>query len=543
MGQMGCQGGLDLEALLAPVHAEDRARARKTLEKAIGERQPFTLSYRIRWPDGEQRTVYHQGEVVRDDAGRPSLMTGIVQDVTEIKETEEQIRMLAFYDGLTGLPNRMLFMENLKQALALAKRQQPLLALLHIGLDRFKRINDTLGSRFGDLVLAEVAARLRVGVGSCLAGPPADREAPGACLARLGADEFVLLLTDIDHPQDAAKAARRLTGLLSPPVVLEGREVFVTPSIGIALYPGDGDDTEALLKNAGQAMAESRSRGGNGYRFYEASANAAAARHLDLESELRRALERNEFELYYQPQVDAQSGRILGAEALIRWIHPQRGLVPPMEFIPLAEETGLIIPLNEWVLHTACRQHRAWLNAGLEPCRVAVNLSCHSSILDNIAETVDSALRAEQLDPRYLQVELTESLVMQGEAKAVTELQRLKSLCVGIAIDDFGTGYSSLSYLKKFPIDTLKIDRSFVRDLPADANDAAITRAIIAMAHNLDLQVVAEGVETPEQEAFLRESGCEELQGYLFGRPVPAAEFAELLRRKDLFPRDRQVAG
>lgn len=443
----------------------------------------------------------------------------------------EQVRLLAYYDSLTGLLNRPSYKERLAHALANAKRDQKRLAAFFIDLDNFGRINDTLGHDLGDQLLRLVASRLR----ACCAdhndeaGRPLRSVVPEC--ARLGGDEFTVLLTDIEGPDDVVSLARRILSVFAPPFQLGTHEVFITPSIGIALHPGDGEDVETLLTHADAAMYEAKNQGGNGYQLFSHAMNATALHRLTLESDLRRALERDEFVLHYQPIVQAASGQIVGAEALIRWRHPALGLLLPSEFVPIAEENGLIIPLGEWVLRTACGQNRAWQGAGLPPVRVVVNLSSRQLRQSTLVRTVREVLEASRLDPGYLGLELTESMLMDRQHDGMAALNALRSMGLQLSLDDFGTGYSSLAYLKHFPVDTIKIDRSFVRDLTAVPDDAAITTAIIAMAHALELKVVAEGVETEEHLGFLRRQGCDEVQGHLVGRPVPAERFAEWLAR------------
>ncbi len=443
----------------------------------------------------------------------------------------EQVRLLAYHDSLTGLPNRPSYKDRLAHALADARRSRRKVAAFFIDLDNFGRINDTLGHELGDQLLRHVGERLRV---CCAraddAGGPAFG-APGAQVARLGGDEFTVLLTGIDGADDAVALARRILSTLTPPVPLGTHEVFITASIGIAIYPIDGEDVETLLTHADTAMYEAKSQGGNGYQIFSRTMNATAMQRLTLETDLRRALEREELVLHYQPIVRADTGAITGAEALVRWQHPSLGLLLPSEFIPIAEENGLIVPLGEWVLQTACVQNRAWQDAGFAPLRIAVNLSSRQIRQGTLVTMVRAALEAAGLEPHWLGLELTESVLMERQHEAVAALHRLRALGVQLSIDDFGTGYSSLSYLKHFPVDSLKIDRSFVRDLISVPDDAAITAAVIAMAHALELKVVAEGVESHEHLAFLRGQGCDEVQGHLVGRAVPADRFSEWLAR------------
>jgi diguanylate cyclase (GGDEF)-like protein len=441
----------------------------------------------------------------------------------------EQVRLLAYHDSLTGLPNRPAFKDRLADALADARRDRRKVAAFFIDLDNFGRINDTLGHELGDELLRRVGERLQ----ACCSRDD-DRGRPlvgGSDVARLGGDEFTVLLAGLDDADDAVGLARRILATLAPSIPLGTQEVFITASIGIAMYPVDGEDVETLLAHADTAMYEAKSQGGNGYQIFFRAMNATAMQRLTLETDLRRALERQEMVLHYQPIVRADTGAITGAEALVRWQHPALGLLFPSEFIGIAEENGLIVPLGEWVLRTACAQNRAWQDAGFAPIRVAVNLSSRQIRQGTLATTVRAALEAAGLEPRWLGLEITESVLMERQHEAVAALHRLRALGLQLSIDDFGTGYSSLSYLKHFPVDSLKIDRSFVRDLISVPDDAAITSAVIAMAHALELKVVAEGVETHEHLAFLRGQGCDEVQGHLVGRAVPAERFAEFLAR------------
>jgi diguanylate cyclase (GGDEF)-like protein len=440
----------------------------------------------------------------------------------------DQVRTLAYYDALTGLRNRASYKELLAQALTAAHRGRRQVAAFFIDLDAFGRINDSLGHDLGDELLRQVAGRLRA---CCQPGDDPAHPGERADVARMGGDEFTVLLSSMAGSEEAVGLARRILTTFAPHFSLGTHEVFVTPSIGIAVSPDDGDDVETLLTHADTAMYEAKNQGGNGYQLYSRSMNATALQRLTLENDLRRALERSEFVLHYQPIFDTASRAIVGAEALVRWRHPTLGMLMPGEFIAIAEENGLIVPMGEWVLRTACAQNRAWQRAGLPPVRIVVNLSGRQLRQGTLTETVRAALEASDLEPRWLGLELTESMLMERQHEGIAALQALRSMGLRLSIDDFGTGYSSLSYLKHFPVDTLKIDRCFVRDLTTVPDDAAITSAIIAMAHALDLKVVAEGVETEEHLTFLRSQGCDEVQGHLLGRPAPAERFAEWLAR------------
>ncbi len=439
-------------------------------------------------------------------------------DLEERKRVELSIRHMAHHDALTGLPNRTLFRDRLTHAMAQADRYHQKLAVLFLDLDRFKAINDTLGHNVGDQLLKIAAERLRSCVRDC------------DTVARLGGDEFTVIVDDIMEVQDAAVVAQKILDTLSQPFNLHGHEVFISVSVGITLYPTDDESADNLLRNADSAMYRAKEYGRNNYQFYVADMNVKARARLMLESSLRRALDRGEFTLYYQPRVDLFSGRVIGAEALLRWRHPEMGLVPPVEFIPILEETGMIIPVGDWVLRQASQQNRAWQDMGLPPIRMAVNLSARQFIQKDLAESVLRVLEQVGLSPKYMELEITEDLLLEHNQTNIITLTKLRNEGIHISIDDFGTGYSSLSYLKRLPIDTLKIDQSFVRDIDTDPDNKAIASAIIAMANSLHLNVLAEGVETDEQLAFLRAQGCNEIQGFSFSHPLPAEEFERLLR-------------
>jgi PAS domain S-box-containing protein len=523
-----------VDRFLAQVHPEDRAAAEQAVSDLVRTGGFPGRVVRMVRPDGSVRHVQLHGLGAFDARGTVNQLAGTIQDVTELKEAEQRIRHLAYYDGATGLPNRQFFTERLAQALAVAKRHHGQIGVLALDLDQFKRINDTLGHTAGNALLAGVARRLAEAVRETdtLGRPESDipvaADASDA-MARLDGDEFSLLITDLAQYHDAAKVARRLLHELRKPFRIGTQEVFVTASIGLALYPLDGEDADTLLKNAGAAMHFAKEQGRDNYQFYSRAMNATALEKLSMESQLRKALERGEFLLNFQPKILASSGQIVGLEALIRWRHPELGLVPPSQFIPVAEESGLIVPIGDWVLRSACLQNQAWRRAGYPAVHVAVNIASPHFRQGGLVASVAAALKESALDPALLEVELTESMLMQGVDATLDTLFKLKDMGVRLAIDDFGTGYSSLSYLKRFPLDTLKIDRSFIKDLPRDAEDAAITRAIIAMAHSLKLEVVAEGVESAEQLAFLQQHGCDVVQGYLFSQPLGAEDFGTLL--------------
>jgi diguanylate cyclase (GGDEF)-like protein/PAS domain S-box-containing protein len=458
------------------------------------------------------------GEPVFDRDGHFTGYRGVSREITDQKIAEERIQHLATHDGLTGLPNRLMFSHLLTAAIPMARRQQRGLGVLFIDLDRFKCINDSLGHEAGDTLLKEIAKRFKKILRA------------GDVVARLGGDEFVVLLQDMTSASQAATVARKIISATIRPMMLMGRECRVTASIGIALYPQNGADEQTLMKNADIAMYFAKEEGKNNFQFYSTDIRAHSLERLTLESNLRHAMENDEFTLHYQAKLDLASRAITGVEALLRWDNPELGSVSPARFIPAAEETGLIVAIGKWVLKTACAQNMAWQRMGLPPVRMAVNLSVRQFADSQLLNDIADILRETGMPPHLLELEITEGMVIHNPAHALQLLSAIKQMGVRLAIDDFGTGYSSLGQLKNFPIDTLKVDRSFIRDIATNAEDRAITEAIIAMGKTLNLTVVAEGVETMDQETFLREKACTEMQGYHFSRPIPAAEFAALLK-------------
>jgi diguanylate cyclase (GGDEF)-like protein len=436
----------------------------------------------------------------------------------EKTRADERIEYLASHDSLTNLPNREMFNGMLRRAIDAAARYQRQFALLFIDLDRFKVINDSLGHDAGDMLLVEIGDRLRRALRS------------SDVVARLGGDEFVVILEEAAERHEVERIAGELLSVLGQPLQLSGHECHTTASIGIAMYPSDGADMQTLTKNADMAMYLAKEDGKNGFRFFTKEIKTQSIERLTLESALRRALERDQFSLHYQPKIDMESRQITGVEALLRWNHPELGTVSPGQFIPLAEETGLIVPIGRWVLKEACAQNMAWQRRGLRPVTMAVNLSPRQFADPHLLHDVDEALLASGMSPVLLQLEVTESMVMRNVSRAIKVLDAIQSRGIRLAIDDFGTGYSSMSLMKQFPIDTIKIDRSFIRDLPVDSEDQAIAQAIISMGKALGMTVIAEGVETVEQEAFLRNHACDEMQGFLFSKPLPAKQMADLLR-------------
>lgn len=455
---------------------------------------------------------------VRDENGTLTHYVSVFSDISHIKESEEQLQHLAHHDPLTGLPNRLLLLARLEHSLQHAGREDQHVGVMFLDLDHFKKINDSFGHPVGDQLLKMVAARLLSAVRK------------DDTVARLGGDELTVILGSLKDSNYAATAAKHILGHLAEPFRLQGQDVFVSASIGISIYPRDGKDATTLLKNADTAMYMAKNAGRQRYHFYSQDLTDKAYQAFTLESQLHRAIEREELHLHYQPQVSLRDGRIVGVEALLRWRHPDLGWISPDTFIPLAEENGLICPIGKWVLHTACTQAQAWKDQGLLPLRMAINLSGKQLQRPDIVDQVRETLENTGLAARHLELELTESSVMAHADQAAATLDALRALGITIAIDDFGTGYSSLAYLKRFPLDRLKIDRSFVRDMPQDSDDVALARAIIALAQSLNLQVIAEGVETESQKALLASMGCEEMQGFLFARPETPDGIAKLLR-------------
>ncbi len=479
---------------------DDEAAAIEALKSGA---QDYLIKGNIE-PRGLARSIYH------------SLERNRLQ--LRLEAAEQRAHFLATCDVLTGLANRQAFNDRLDRAIKYSERYNLKLAVLLLDIDRFKSVNETLGHQAGDKLLKEIGTRLRASI----------RETD--VVARVGGDEFLFMLLNIQEAHNAARVAEHILGALDKPLIVNGHEIFLTATVGIALYPDDGKNLWTLIRNADTAMHIGKRAGHQRYKFYAAEMNNRAMKRLEMEADLRHALKRNEFILHYQPQVNGQPDQIIATEALVRWQHPKQGMVPPNDFIPLTEETGMIISLGEWVLHEACRRNREWQDAGYPPIRIAVNVSPRQFEQPAFVETVKQVLRDTHLDPRWLELELTEGAVMQDAEKTIDALKELKQLGTRVSIDDFGTGYSSLSYLKRFPIDMLKVDKSFVDDVPGDPDDVAIVKAILAMAKSLSLEVIAEGIETAEQNAFMKGLGCDYMQGFLFYRPLPHEQIATILQ-------------
>ena len=530
LGVDGPGAGASAADLIERIHEDDRRAFRRWILKVARGATAMGLDLRVRTRDGEVLHLHVLGEPLRAE-DRTVGVVGTIQDATERTHAIQQIHRLAYYDVLTELPNRSRFHEKLAETLEVARRTGKPFAIMFLDLDQFKRINDTLGHHMGDDLLRVVAQRLknvlRVGDSSDVArGKTLERD-----VCRQGGDEFIVLLNGVSTEEQAARAATRVVDQLAQPITIASHEVFVSASIGIVLYPRDGDDLDSLLRNADIAMYHAKSEGRNRYAFYHESMRQATARRLSLEHELRRAIESEQFELHYQPQIDMQTGAIVGMEALIRWNHPTLGMLWPQHFIGVAEEAGLIMAIWEWVFVTALIQHNAWREEGLPPVPIGVNLSSVQFTDPALAERVKEIAQVIGVPFEHIELELTESALVKDWDTAVATLHALRATGIRIAIDDFGTGYSSLSYLRKLPFDKLKLDHTFTADATENEQGAAIARAIVSMAQTLGLTVVAEGVETQQQIETLSAMGCTTMQGYLLSRPLPVAAMSELLHR------------
>jgi diguanylate cyclase (GGDEF)-like protein/PAS domain S-box-containing protein len=527
-----------IESMFRSVHPRDRQRVQRELDSSNKHAGHYDLEFRINLPDGSVRNVSAQGEATLADNNQPIWAAGTVADITEQRQREATIRKLAYIDTLTGLHNRAAFSEHLEMSLTLAQEQASKLAVICLDVDNFQRINASLGHYAGDHLLKKIGECLQ---SSLRSGDQVGRNDVAEHVARLGGDEFTISLSGISDPEDAAVIAQRIVEELNKPFRLPDdeavdapeHELFISVSMGIAVYPDDGLDVTTLLKHADTAMYAAKQAGKNNFRFYAGSMNATSMLRLNMEARLRKALEGDELILHYQPKVDMGSGRVVGVEALVRWQSPELGLVSPGEFIPLAEETGLIVPLGAWVLEEACRQAMAWREQELDPLSVAVNLSGLQFRRPGLPAQVRKVLMQTGLPPEYLELELTEGILMGDAAGTVKTLHDLKEMGLKLSVDDFGTGYSSLSYLKRFPLDYLKIDRAFVKDIEHERDDAALTNAIITMAHGLGLGVIAEGIENETQLIILRAQLCDVAQGFLFSKPIPATEMPRFIASAD----------
>ncbi|MDH5191034.1 MAG: EAL domain-containing protein [Gammaproteobacteria bacterium] len=488
-----------------------------SLMTGITENKSYVVDHYLTCKDGSRIIVQNQAEIETSSSGEILSIVGTIQDISDRKEAELLIEYHRTYDSLTELPNKMNFSGLVENAVQNAIEQHKMLAVYFVGLDRFKLINDTLGHTTGDKLLMSIGERLSL------------LTKRGYTIARFSGDVFSILSPTINDVSRVNSTAQDLLDIVSEKLVIDGHELFVTASIGIALFPNEDESSEALLKEADSAMFNAKSSGGNRYLYYDAGLNLKVARKVELEKDLRKAIENKEFVLYYQPQIDTESRRIIGMEALIRWQHPKKGLISPFDFIPVAEESGLIVPIGQWVLEEACMQIAKWVKQ-YGPLSMGINLSARQFVDGDLSRNLDILLKKENLDPQYLDLEITESIVLWDLDETVDMLLQFREKGVSTSMDDFGTGYSSLSYLHKLPIDSLKIDRAFIKDIsPEDINSGAIARAIIAMAHSLGMNVIAEGVETEFQFNFLKKHGCDEIQGFLFSPPVPAEDFEQLL--------------
>jgi len=515
--------GRNVSELLPPDLAE---QFRLGIRRALDEGVTQTLLYSL---ERIEREHHYEARIV--PSGKNQVIA-VVRDITLQRKSEEDIRRLAYFDSLTGLPNRRFIIEHLERELHHAVQVGSQVALLFVDLDGFKRINDSMGHDAGDELLQAVARRLRGQLRATDIVSRMGAEVPRLDVGRLGGDEFTVVVANIEGDTDAGAIARRINDVLREPMTIAGRQMVVTASLGMALFPRDGSDATTLLRHADTAMYHAKESGRNNWQMYDRGMTAQALQRLDLEECIRHGIAESQFHVHYQPQILAADGSILGLEALLRWDHPERGAIQPATFIPVAEDSSLIVPLGAWVLHEVCAQLRRWRDSGLPSVRAAVNVSRRQLDQPEFVDSVLGAIRAAGIAEDTLELELTESMLMSSDSTTIAKLTRLRDAGVTFAIDDFGTGYSSMSYLKRFPIGCLKVDRSFVQGLPRSLDDAAIATAIISMAHSLRMSVVAEGVETPEQAVFLRSAGCDRLQGYLFGRPVPAAEIEPKLQQR-----------
>ncbi|THB64671.1 MAG: EAL domain-containing protein [Gammaproteobacteria bacterium] len=519
------QDGVPLSELRKRIHVDDREGFISAVELCRDQQKPIAMELRIVRPQGQHLYVITNGEPeLSEDGSKVVAVKGVFQDISERKRQDDQIIYLAFHDNLTGLPNPRLLKDKMMEAIDFAMRYGHKGAILFFDLDRFKRINETLGHTGGDKLLQMVAER----VVNILRGTDCvsrlgmdDVDAP---VARLGGDEFIVLLSRISDISDVAKIASRVIDSMAEPFILDDKDIVVTASIGISVFPDEGQDPDVLMGNANSALQSAKKDGGNRFSYYESKMNSSAADSLSLENDLRKALKNDEFLLYYQPQVNGRTGEIVGVEGLLRWQNPERGLVAPFHFIPMLEETGLIVGVGDWVLRTACLQHKKWQEEGRVPITISVNISVRQFAQEDFLERVMQIVEDTGADPKFLRLEITESLLLENAEYIASLLEKFRDVGFGISIDDFGTGYSSLSYLRKLPIDELKIDRSFVKDLATDLDDGTIAKTIIALAKNLRLKVIAEGVEIEEQLHFLLKQGCMNIQGYYFGKPVPPEE-------------------
>jgi diguanylate cyclase (GGDEF)-like protein len=513
--------------LFQNIHRDDRSEILHMIDQALRHGHGFQLTYRVELDDEQIAYVHQEAVSTTSTDGSGHCLIGTVQDITERREAEQQAYQLTYYDDVTGLPNRVMVRQELTRALSLAKRNGTTVSLLSLDLDNFKRINDTLGQRVGDQALREVAKRLVQSTRKCdiVSIEEYDQQTGDDTIARLGGDEFMIVLTAVKSAEESAVVARRIREALAVPIAVGNEEVVVSTSIGISAFPSDGTTAEQLVKNADTAMNHAKAGGRNRYQFFDSSMNARAFERLSLETNLRKAIQQDQFEVYFQPKIAIATGQVVGAEALVRWNHPELGVISPVDFIPVAEETGLIVPLGEWILRDACAKAAAWSMTDLPALAVAVNISAAQFAAPALDRVVADTLSATGLPPTKLELEITESLLMHDVNRSVPLLSELKGMGLEIWIDDFGTGYSSLSYLKKLPITGLKVDQSFVREMEKDNDDASIVNAVVALARGLKLSVVAEGVELETQLELLSAQRCDYAQGYFYSRPLTDLDF------------------
>jgi len=529
------------------LHKQDFEKVKSALKLARDKQQNFSIEYRLKNKSGQSRIVFHEVGVKYNDSGKPISLIGTIQDITDRKRAELKIQRLVNHDKVTGLPNRISLRKKLEKITTQKYSNDHLTAILTLDLDHFKRLNDTLGHNRGDELLRKITSRLILCIEEYENKTDNDlsstiihkhKSSLENTLAHFGGDEFVVMMDGIKAVEDAATMARKINAIISKPADINGDEISVTASIGISVFPEDGSDVDTLLKQSGTALYHAKREGRNCYKFFTARMNARAFERLSLEVNLRKALENDQFLLFYQPKVDAMSGQILGMEALIRWKHPELGMISPAEFIPVAEQTGLIVPMGQWIFEESCRFIKTLQEQGLSSLTIAINLSGLQFSQTNLLSTLSDTVKEAGINPQQIELEITESLIMNDVDQAIVTLNCFKDFGFSIAIDDFGTGYSSLAYLKKFPISTLKIDQSFVRGVHKDPDDRAIIQAVITLAHSLSLKVVAEGIEEKEQLSVLKEQGCDIIQGYYFSQPLCGEEFIEWAKQHNEDPVD-----
>jgi len=508
---------------------DDRENLKEWINAALVGKLQESITHRVITKDKQERYVYHQVKAVNNDDGKLTHLYGSMQNITKMRDAQDKIRKLAYYDSLTGLPNRNYFSEILSHALNVSDRYGRMGALLFIGLDTIKRINDTLGHHSGDIILTKISKRIAESLRRSDVMSFNENFEISKQLARFGGDEFILLLPELTRSEDAAHISKRIIEAINKPFDLESNEIIVKPNIGISIFPKDGKTADECIRNSGIAMHHAKVEGENNFRYFDKKMNIEAIEKMQMESSIRSAYANSEFELHYQPQIDISNGKFYGVEALIRWISPTSGFIPPDAFIPIAEENGTIVNIGSWVLKEACSQAKSWLDSGMPLERMAVNVSARQFSQSNFCDVVLDTLRDTGLPAHKLELEMTESLLMNHAEAAIEVLNKLKKIGLSLSIDDFGTGYSSLAYLKKFPIDHLKIDKSFIDDVEIDKNNAEIVKAVIAMANSMDLTVTAEGVENKEQLDFLQKQKCAEVQGYYFSKPLVPASIPEFV--------------